>query len=391
MPFLDDYLQYTKNSECPTSFHRWCGIFCISAALGRRVFTDMELFVYYPNFYIVLVAAAGSLRKSTAIDVAAKFLHSLEPPPNLIAQKVSPEALIDAMRIKAFDPEKGLILEEKNEGILIADELTGFLSRTALDAGLDTLLTSLYDCKERYTYQTKSGGKQPMQKIFFSLLGGTTPDMLRRSIPESSIGSGVTRRMLFIYEDQKTPSVSMPFMDRDAGARALSALQRIAHLSGPMHFGHGKAETQEIFDYYDASYRKWRESSELYKNPLTASYADTHWTHVFKTAMCLAVNETEGTTASLRHLQEAEQLIAQTEEKLPFLMTMISASESGGLMNWIENLVHGGVCRLPELLRVVSSKITRQELEIFLETLISSGRVRAEIRGNERYYLPPIR
>lgn len=389
MSFLDDYCEATRRSECPPSFHKWCGIFCISAALGRRVFTDLSFFNYFPNFYIILVAAAGSMRKSTAIEQAEKMIYSLQPVPNLVSQKLTPEALIDALRVQARDLKGNIILEERNEGVALCDELKNFINPTTLDAGLDTLLTSLYDCKDNWSYHTKSGGKQPLKNSFLTLLGGSTLDLLKRAIPESAIGSGVTRRMIFVYEDERTAGEPLPLKNKDCWESAKTKLQRIANLTGPMNFGTNQAELDEILDYYITSYHKWRDTSPLYQNPLTSSYADTHWTHVFKVAMCLAVNYTETLHISLEHLKEAERLVCSTERKLPQLMLLLTTNEAGSLMNWLETLIVGGVTDYKTLLKIMSTKVTRAELDCFLDTLAAGGRIKRVLEGNEYKYLPP--
>ena len=71
--FMALYLEYTKATECPTFFHRWCGLTCLSAYLGRRIFFRLGHFTLYPNLYTMLIGSPGT-KKSSAIKIGAKLI-----------------------------------------------------------------------------------------------------------------------------------------------------------------------------------------------------------------------------------------------------------------------------------------------------------------------------
>src|SRR6266850_6399542 len=109
--FLRKFVSLFEGTEVPERFATWAGISCLSAMLERRVWIDMNLYVIYPNMFVVFVADSGRMRKSTAIKVTRKLLSRTDPGPRMIAQKITPEGLIDALRVIRTDNPKELLKE----------------------------------------------------------------------------------------------------------------------------------------------------------------------------------------------------------------------------------------------------------------------------------------
>ena len=189
----------SKGTEIPPNFALWCGISTLATALGRKVWLDRGVFVLYPNFYIILVAASGKCRKGTSIRQALKILNNLQPRPNFIAQKLTPEALIDALGGHETLDDKVVKTPNKSAtGIIVAEELATFLNKRSYEQGLGELLTDLFDCPQEWLYHTKGGGKLFLNNVCINILSASTPDWLRDAIPQSAIGGGLTSRVIFV-------------------------------------------------------------------------------------------------------------------------------------------------------------------------------------------------
>ena len=72
--FFDQYLDYTKDTEACSIYHRWCSIISISALLARNVYLKFGHFTVYPNIYGMLIGEPGA-RKTTAIKIAKELLR----------------------------------------------------------------------------------------------------------------------------------------------------------------------------------------------------------------------------------------------------------------------------------------------------------------------------
>ena len=94
--WLAGYIEYTKNTEPPLSYHIWVGISTIAAALERKVYMKWGHSDIYPNQYIVLIGPSGQSRKGEAVNLARNFIDHIGV--NVGAQKV------DAYSCNAINP-----------------------------------------------------------------------------------------------------------------------------------------------------------------------------------------------------------------------------------------------------------------------------------------------
>ncbi|KKL03469.1 hypothetical protein LCGC14_2625850, partial [marine sediment metagenome] len=95
--WLATYLEYTKNQESPTSFHQWVAMAVISTAIGRHIWLDRGYYTIYPNLFVILVAGSARCKKSSSINIGIQLLRKLKEPPMIFAQKITNEALIQAL------------------------------------------------------------------------------------------------------------------------------------------------------------------------------------------------------------------------------------------------------------------------------------------------------
>src|SRR5574337_780381 len=87
--FFDLYLQYTKDTEATSTFHRWAAIVGIGALLERNIWIQHGASHIYPNHYVMLLGESGS-RKSAAIKGFVRVLKQAGYT-TLAAEKTSKE------------------------------------------------------------------------------------------------------------------------------------------------------------------------------------------------------------------------------------------------------------------------------------------------------------
>lgn len=384
--FSSEYLFLNSALEVPQSFIAWCSLSAISVALGRRIWLEMGPFRIYPNMYIILVAGAGKMRKSTAIKVARDLIYKMSPVPNVIGQKLTPEALIDAMTHLPPAAAKKIVLgnDPIGQGMIITDELTTLLNRTTSDNGMATLLTDFWDCPDLWKSQTISRGIKQMRDIQLGMLAATTPEELRKAIPEEAIGSGLASRILFIYETESSKPIAFPtYTPRHLEARdfCINFLQRVQMLSGPVEVS---AEAKTWFtEFYN---------TECYNSPLLddahlRGYASRRHIHLLKLAMNLSVALYERPELSVAVLEKAKMLVNYNEVQLQKIVRLLTMSEKGAIIQYIYSIIHrhGRVTR-EQLLAEVSHRIDNRELTEYLETLKQSRQVETFANFSTIYY-----
>lgn len=375
--FLDMYIDYTKETESPPDFHLWCGIYIASIALGRKCLIDMNAFQVYPNFYILLLARSGE-KKSIPVILAKKFLNSQEPRPNLIAQKLTPEALIDAMRIQEVN-DKATIYREKHEGHVVVDEMVLFLNRSTYDNGLAGLMLNFFDADE-FEYKTKGGGSQKLNDIFFSVLAATTPEQIPDIIPEKAIGGGLTSRFLIVTTQQRQPRVPVPKLLKITD-KLKRAYDRLSMLNGIFTF------EKKALDHYTEAYMNWG-NHPFSRDPTLSGYANRKFTHLFKVAMVVTACRTYDTKISYADYLRAEEVVNGLEANLPFIMNVITSTPQGQVMSQVMRLIEAGVKSKKELVKFMSNKITVHELDTLLDTLEQGGRIRRDYSGGDCLIYP---
>lgn len=384
--FLEGYVKLCEETEAPSIFGLWCGIAAISAALGRNSFIQFGQFPIYPNFYIIIVGSSGHYRKSTSIDMASGLIKSLQPQPKLISQKVTPEALIQAVR-KTEHEDLRILFKETGTAYVIADEFNVFLNKKSYEAGLAALLIQMFDCKEEISYQTVGRGVESVRNSCLGILGGTTVDWLRSGVPEEAVGGGLTSRMLFVYYDGAVKDIAWPSFDpaeQELKELLIAHLQRISTIEGEF-----KLEP-EAMKLYKEEYIKFRHTSgkDFFFDMNLKGYASRRHVHMLKLCMVFSAAERYDKIITYNHMFAAIEALKDCEKSLPSIISQITATQTGGTIDMVLSLIRkdGRVGR-SVLLRKVAHRMNKRELDEVLQTLEVAGLIQMTTDGAGVYYV----
>ncbi len=388
--FALEFTRLCRGTEIPELFAVWGGLTAISATLGRRVWLPMGVFDIRPNLFVVLVAASGSFRKSTTINLVEKLLQDVEPPLHFISCNLTPEAFHKSLmgaETELVDPSTGEV-QKITEALVIADELAVFLNKRSYERGMATLLINLFDCKGEIAYETLKRGREVVTNACLTLLAGSTADLLRDAVPSDAVGSGLTSRMLFIYTDVLPPGVARPTLSDaqvEMQGRMSMALTQIRAMSGPADL------TPEAWELYEKEYIHHRKTSPMMLSPVLSGYASRWHYHTLALSMIMSASENPEQTSPLvdiRHFRAAMTILAASERHMPKVMTLITSTEKGAraeLLAMRIGLLEGGVSK-KDLLRSVSHKVTLKEFEEAIQTLVASERIkRVQVPGGLIY------
>lgn len=382
MNFLKQYSKLNEGTEIPGLFAVWCGLASLSCVMGRRVWIDMGTYTIFPNMYIILVAGSGKCRKSTSISVAEKLLLNVEPSPNILPQKTSPSALIRDIKI-VNTTDENQFLSESSEGFVIADELVTFLNKKTYD-DLGSILIQFYDCKKKFVYSTRERGLEILNDVCLGLLGGTTIDWLKLALPIDAIGGGLTSRMNFVYVPKAPPPVPRTRYtqeQRKISSELILYLQELLSVRGEM------ALDKEAWKVYEDEYIDFYNNSNLFGDNSTAGYASRRGLHLMKLAMLFSMSESPDLVVKKVHIEQAKNLLELSERFLPMLMSIITANETGLLLDTIYNVIkQEKTADRKSILGKVSNRVDSKRLTDLLETLIQSGRIKCFANGRDVYY-----
>lgn len=371
--FVREFTSLAHGTEAPEYFALWTGISGVSMMLGRRAVLDMGNYKIYPNFYVLLIAGSGKMRKSTTIDWLTDVFDEMASPPRVIAQKITPEAFIQ--RMSEGDPDEENLVPNA-EAIVIADEFITFLNKRSWDQGLGEFLLPMYDCKNRFAYSTKGSGEQVLEKCCCNLLGGATMRGISDDMPPQLIGSGLASRFIFVYVKDHDVAVLRDKRIKERRAkitRLARGLERIKMIQGEVEL------TDGAWDLADQLYHSHRNQNKYYDDPNLSGYASRWHKHFLALSIILAASERYSLTIQKKDIAAAHELIKETEAYYPEVIAQIKGTPTGNVQAEVLQMVqsHRRI-RYADLVKHTKHLMTARELSEVIHTLQSAGEIEYE-------------
>lgn len=309
----------------------WTGVSTIAGALRRRVWIDQKYFQWIPNFYVIFVAPAGIVSKSTTANIGMNLLRALEPEvkfgPDVITWQQLVTSLAKATQAD-FDPRdetKGMPYT-MSAVTFCSDELGNLLNPS--DRDLVDALVTLWDGKRgAFRKETKTSGSDAIENPFVNIIGCTTPAWISGNFPEYMIGGGFTSRCVFIYAEEKRQYV--PYVDEVVTPEFEDMKQKLIHDLNVISMMFGEFEITQDARVWG---REWYK--EHWKNPppgLTSDqfsgYLARKQTHIHKLAMVLSASEYDAVKIERRHLEQAAAFATAIEQDMPKVFSRIGQTE----------------------------------------------------------------
>jgi len=388
--WLRSYMAFTSDSESPAEFHFWAGVSTIAGALRRRVWIDMRKFQWTPNFYIVFVGPPGIASKSTALRAGTQLLAKVKGvrfgPPSITWQKLA-DALSESCEYMKYQLPGGVEELLPMSCLTIAvSELGTFLKMD--DPNFVSVLIDLWDGQVgEWSHGTKTSGITEIKNPWINVIGCTTPTWLKENFPESSIGGGLTSRIIFIYGDKKHRLIPYPDeIVKDADYRSLEEkltldLQDIGLMSGPFQLS-TKARTwgREWYERHWNGPRPTHMASDRY-----GGYLSRKQTHIHKLSIVLSAAESSSRIVEAVHLEKSEALLTSVEPHMLKVFESIGvAEEAGRIKELLPFLKAHGLLTVDELWAFVINLMDRRDFEMALRAGIKAGILRVgELNGKK--------
>jgi hypothetical protein len=337
--WIATYLEYTKESESPETYHLWAALSAVAAAVRRNVWLDQGLYVLYPNLYVAFVGPPARTAKSTALYLARTIMNQVQ------AIKMGPEAcskeeLIRQMAESKYDNQCAMTIH--------SSELSDFLDTSGVL--MIQFLTSIYDGNyappKGWNYATKHQGKDFIVNPFLNVIFGTTPSYLAESMPDNIVGHGFASRTIVVYEEKERHENSLPDnMDPTLAKALVEDLRHISHLRGQFTWGGDLTDetsrTGRRLTEAEATYDRFYKS--LYKGvPADHRIEGFHWrkkTHVLKIAMLLSLAERDDLTIQSHDIEAAVQFLHDLEPQMARAFSAVGKFEHATTLERIGNQI----------------------------------------------------
>jgi hypothetical protein len=298
-------------------FDLWAGIFCLGAALGRKVYLEYDR-LHFPNFFLMLIGPPGC-GKGVAMNDCYSILSCLEGQMEhqftLCAESTTPQGFLHyfsmASRfIKDMPPEYDSNII--SPFIVLSSEMTVLLQREY--SSLVESITDLYDfARPVWRHLTKTDDLcDEIRGPFLSILGATTTDKFHKVLPVEVLRGGFLARVTGVYSEdrgfcinaKKTPE------EKELAATLRSDLVEIAKLKGGFEW---TPEWEEKYIHWRRLLRDRNPGSHLH----LTEYFERRPTHFIKLCQVLAVSSSDNLLFTSEVFDRALQISKITEREMP--------------------------------------------------------------------------
>lgn len=397
--FFSAYLEYSKDSEVPTTFHRWSMITALGAFLGRQFYFSHGEFDINPNMYTMLIGSPGT-RKSTAIKLVKKLLIAAGYE-TIAADKTSKEKFLMDLSgdtsdgsegmDRSWGPKKAENLDALLDGSLwgeddssqpdrecfiMADELNDFMGNGNIE--FISLLGSLWDYNGTYRNRIKSGKSIAIKNPTVNILAGNTPVGFSMAFPSETIGQGFFSRILLIYGEPNGRKITFPSRAEQSATDAIVAyLRKIkTSVSGAATLSKG---AELLLD------RIYKESIRV-DDVRFEHYSNRRFTHLLKLSLICAAARIS-CIIDERDVIYANTILTHAEHFMPRALGEFGKARNSDVSHKIIQLAerYEGVISFKDIWAHVSSDMEKMgDLATLLQNLVAADK----LQGTSGGFLP---
>ncbi len=359
---LQEYLNYTSNSEAPESYHIWVFLSMVAGVLGKKTWIKCNYFTVFPNMYVILISLPGVGKKSTAMRIGRQVVEEADVRMKLTYDAITPQALIGELEdsFYLFEQENGKPYGS-SPVTAIASELITLLSGGAT---MVEFLTDIYDSDKMWKYKTKGCGENIIINPCLNIISGVTTVSFCNRIIKDAVAGGFISRSIIIYDNDMR--VESPFSLPTAAQmtsrdRVIDRFKDIANLCG-----------ETTFDYEAKTYFESWYVEEMTSMAHKTAYLEFHSrkaVHVLKCAMLIAASEVTN-IITLEYLKMAIELLRRVEHNMKFVYMSAGANKHGDIfIRILSALQYVDEIDYKDLLALFMRDISQEEFDEQLATL----------------------
>lgn len=285
--WLGEYVKFTEGMEACSRFNFFAACCVLGAAINNRVWIqvgDEDLLPkLFPNLWVILLAPPGRGHKTSVINMACNALTAARPDVRILADKLTPEYLVKALSSPASQKDMIRIGPRDATGLIKAPELSVLFGRQTYNTGLISLITDLYDYREKWTGGTIGRGGETLTNVCISVMGGSTPDWLQHMLPQDAFTGGFMSRFVMVeMPPTYFKKVTFPrHASKVTWQHLVEDLARISDTSGIMLWGKDSEKEFEIV---------YENTLPIGESQLDA-YREREAFQVLKIAMLIAISQ----------------------------------------------------------------------------------------------------
>lgn len=374
--FISNFMTYAAGCESPENFDIWSALVSLASIVGRRVWVNNGYFIYYPNLYVVFVAAPGG-RKTTAMVMAQDLLTDYGKVP-ISCDAATKEAVVQEM---ANDCTRTFIGPDGSPVTyspltLCLTELTHFLGTNTQNAEhMIDFLTTIYDKVGVYKARTIGRGVNEVVAPYLNLIACTTNDAISKYLKSSVLTGGICRRAMFVKQTERSKPIAWPKITKEAQTArnaCLAYAETLENLVGEFIPEPGFIEWYT--PWYDALHAEVGKET----NFIRQGYLSSKHIMAFKLAMLLTLSEKPELILRVDAFKAAVALLeSRVEKEMLAVFEGTGRNELNALSNRLLIMIRscGGKMRQKTAEMELWRDATTPELLQLIQHLVKVGQV----------------
>ena len=385
--YLENYAIYSGGNEAPPIYHKWAGICSLSSFVSRKVWIDQGFFTVFPNLYVIFVGNPGN-GKSTAMKIGRDLVRELDPEfcpivPSSITKESLTQDVGDAggKYLKSYEYDGEHIPYTPIN--IYANEIVTLLGSNPI--GMIEFFTDIWDEKDVFESNTKNKGKDKVVKPSVNLCGCMTPEITGNLLKENIISGGFARRCIFVYGTRRGNPVPFPTITKEQIEARNACLEWGKELTSTVGEFSWHPKARELFEtWYKENHDFVQNNTDVWLN----GYYTSKNALVIKVAALLALGESTNLTLQTNHIQQALDLLAETEVDMHKVFAGTGRNAESGIATKIMAMINSapsGKVPQKKVLSVLYDHGTYDEIERATTHLIGTDQLDRFVSGRVTY------
>lgn len=375
--WISGWLEYMSNSEAPTIYNKWVAVSLIASALERRVYLRWDKSIY-TNFYIVLVGPAALSRKGTSMGPGRDLLSEISV--KVGADVTTKERLSDVLQESSDSYQDDLGQLQTHASLTIySEEFTVFLGYGNQD--IMPWLCDWYDCKKRWSYETRHQADVSLDNIWLNIIGATTPELLQDVLPRESFGSGLNSRIIYVYADKRERVVLFPFAtegQEELWKKLSTDLQIMKLWNG--EFTPTESYLEKWRDWYPQQH-----NIKLSEDARMSGYVGRRPTHLHKLTMVVNASRDGKMELTAEDFDRGLSILEETETRMQRTFAGVGRSGIAPIMNMVLAFVRAkGTTKFSAIQNQFKFDADKKELSLAIATLESAKLLKVDYKEGDR-------
>lgn len=371
--FLSSYLIYTKDTECPTTFHRWSALSIVGAWLGRRLSFQLGHFKVNPNLYVMLMGSPGT-RKSSAIKIASALMKQAGYT-NICADRVTKEKFLLDLAGEDTQHSASDILDanlfgaasDPAEILVAADEFNNFIGHGNIE--FLSLLGVLWDHNGSFQNRVKNSKSIEITDPTVSILSGNTPTGFSLAFPVESIGQGIFSRLLLVHGEPSGKKITFPEPPTPEETRIV--LDYLVNIRSSC-YGTIKL-TNPAKTLLDHIYKSWKGLDDV----RFESYSNRRFTHLLKLCIIVAACRCSSTLTD-EDVIYANTILTHAEHTMPQALGSFGKARHSDVAHKLLQILDAahGILTLKDLWKNLHTDLEKlTDLAEILKNLVAADKI----------------